>query len=194
MQIKDEAKRKKIIEVATKLFKERDIHSVKLDEIAQIVGISKSSIYTYYKSKDDLFYSCLTDGIDEFIDHSYKIIEEQPFKAGLESMVNSLLEIAKVKGPLMAILFKIGPTSVKISDDYYKEQQKQKQKGMEMLENFFQKGVKEGILTPDIPVKRMAIVFQSMFPINVEMMLYGEEPLTCEQIYRMFMSVFKKQE
>ena len=193
MQIKDEAKRKKIIEVATKLFKERDIHSVKLDEIAQIVGISKSSIYTYYKSKNELFFSCLTEGIDEFIDCINKATNKMNFNSGFEQMIKFLLKIARIKGPLMAILFKNGP-ALKLSDEDMEKQRKRKLRGMEMLENFFQKGVKEGILAPDIPVKRMAIVFQSMFPINVEMMLYGEEPLTCEQIYRMFMSVFKKQE
>ena len=192
MQIKDETKRRKIIEIATKLFKERDIHSVRLEEIAQLAGISKSSIYTSYKSKNDLFFNCLTDGLDDFIEHSYKIMLENDFQSGFGQLIKFMLHIAEVKGPLMAILFKNGPSSIKISEEDFKRQQEKKLQGMEVLETFFKKGVDEGILTPDISVKRMAIVFQSIFPINVEMMLYGEKPLTCEQMYDMFMSVFKK--
>ena len=125
-------------------------------------------------------------------EHSYKIMLENDFQSGFGQLIKFMLHIAEVKGPLMAILFKNGPSSIKISEEDFKRQQEKKLQGMEVLETFFKKGVDEGILTPDISVKRMAIVFQSIFPINVEMMLYGEKPLTCEQMYDMFMSVFKK--
>ena len=52
MQRKNPDKMNKIIEMATKLFSERDYHDVKLDEVARLSGVGKGSIYTYFKSKD----------------------------------------------------------------------------------------------------------------------------------------------
>jgi AcrR family transcriptional regulator len=47
--------REKIIEVALKLFAERGMHGVSMDDIAREVGIKKSSIYSHYESKESIF-------------------------------------------------------------------------------------------------------------------------------------------
>ena len=77
MQRKNPDKMNKIIEMATKLFSERDYHDVKLDEVARLSGVGKGSIYTYFKSKDYLFFKCLSHGVDEFTSKALQTIKNE---------------------------------------------------------------------------------------------------------------------
>lgn len=62
MQTLDEAKRKKIVATATKLFSRKDYHSVCLSDIAAKAGVGKGTLYVYFKSKEDLFISVRVEG------------------------------------------------------------------------------------------------------------------------------------
>lgn len=56
--------REKIIEAAKAVFSERGYFKAKIDEIAERAGVAKGSIYTYFPSKADLFFSLLIEGLD----------------------------------------------------------------------------------------------------------------------------------
>lgn len=44
----------KIIEAAIKIFSKKGYHGSTMDEIAKEVGVSKATLYTYFKSKEDI--------------------------------------------------------------------------------------------------------------------------------------------
>ena len=56
-----------IIKVTAKLFSQKSFHDVKMDEIAEELGIAKGTIYLYFKSKEKLYL--------EILEESYKAIE-----------------------------------------------------------------------------------------------------------------------
>ena len=56
-----EARKQDILEVAARFFSERDFHEVTVDEIAEAVGLSKGTLYLYFKNKDDLFYTIVVE-------------------------------------------------------------------------------------------------------------------------------------
>lgn len=45
---------KRIVEVAKELFMEKGIESTKMDEVAKQAGMSKSTLYVYFKSKEEI--------------------------------------------------------------------------------------------------------------------------------------------
>jgi AcrR family transcriptional regulator len=47
------------------LFAGRRYHEVTLDAVARIAGVSKGTIYNYFKDKEDLFFQLVTSGFDE---------------------------------------------------------------------------------------------------------------------------------
>src|SRR5690349_17863614 len=59
------SKRAAIMEAAEKLFRNRRIHEITLDEVAQKAGVGKGTIYRYFPDKDDLFFQVATSGFDE---------------------------------------------------------------------------------------------------------------------------------
>ena len=54
-----EALRVKILELASPFFKKNGISAVKMDDIANELGISKRTIYELYSNKEDLLFECV---------------------------------------------------------------------------------------------------------------------------------------
>ena len=59
--------RDSILDGAAKLFKQKGLKSVTMDELAKSLGMSKRTIYENFKDKDELIETCLlkfsTDGL-----------------------------------------------------------------------------------------------------------------------------------
>ena len=59
------SRREHLIEVATTLFLEHGFHATGIDKILQVAGVSKKTMYQYFRSKDELIYAVLRryDGV-----------------------------------------------------------------------------------------------------------------------------------
>jgi AcrR family transcriptional regulator len=56
-----EERRKQILDAAIEIFGGKGLDNATMDEIAQAVGISKGTIYLYFKSKDEIFDTILAE-------------------------------------------------------------------------------------------------------------------------------------
>ena len=66
----------KIKDVAIELFCERGYEGASLADIAELVGIKKSSIYNHYKNKDDLFLHIFEKSCQEELVHVKKVLSK----------------------------------------------------------------------------------------------------------------------
>lgn len=57
-----QVRKARIIEVAEKLFFEKGLHQVTMDEIARKLRYSKATLYSYFNSKDELFFEICQRG------------------------------------------------------------------------------------------------------------------------------------
>ncbi len=76
MQVMDEEKRSKILAAATKLFATQPFHKVLLSDVAEIAAVSKGSLYTYFKNKDDLYFCVLYHGVSSLIEQLGQRIQQ----------------------------------------------------------------------------------------------------------------------
>ena len=60
-----ELAKKKIIKAAYTLFEEKGYHSTSMDDIAGKVGVSKASLYSYFKSKEDILMVTVDESLTE---------------------------------------------------------------------------------------------------------------------------------
>ncbi|MFI5180957.1 MAG: TetR/AcrR family transcriptional regulator [Thermoanaerobaculia bacterium] len=60
-----ETKRADILTAATVVFARKGFHEVRTDEIAAEACVGKGTLYRYFPTKDDLFYSAVLAGFDE---------------------------------------------------------------------------------------------------------------------------------
>jgi len=62
MRLRDDRKRATISATAAQLFATQPFHKVRLDDVAAAAGVGKGTLYVYFQSKEDLFFSILFDG------------------------------------------------------------------------------------------------------------------------------------
>lgn len=64
----DDDKRLRIIDAAAKLFGERAFHKVLLSDVAAEARVGKGTLYLYFESKEELFFSVLLQGFSKLVD------------------------------------------------------------------------------------------------------------------------------
>jgi TetR/AcrR family fatty acid metabolism transcriptional regulator len=76
------ARRKQILDAATKVFAEKGFHRATVKEIARVAGIADGTIYTYFASKDEVLLAVL-DRLNETTERKQQFVlgDEQDLKA-----------------------------------------------------------------------------------------------------------------
>ena len=78
MQVTDERKRLKILSVAAKQFAAQPFHKVLLSDVAAAAAVGKGTLYTYFKSKEDLYFSVVYSGLSRLVTMLRERMEEDP--------------------------------------------------------------------------------------------------------------------
>lgn len=64
-----EARPQELLSAALELFVEKGFAATRLDDVAARAGVSKGTVYLYFKSKEELFQAVIREGIVPVIDH-----------------------------------------------------------------------------------------------------------------------------
>ena len=84
MRVKTEARRKKIISEAWKIFREQGYQHTTMSMIASKLGGSKGTLYGYFSSKEELLLAAVDDIVAERGEAAFdKLISEQPLQKRL---------------------------------------------------------------------------------------------------------------
>jgi len=96
MQVLDEQKRLKIITAAAELFAAQPFHKVLLSEVAEAAGVGKGTLYTYFKSKEDLYLSVLYSGFAELIERMQHRLNQKQLgpMENLEAAIREMVQFA----------------------------------------------------------------------------------------------------
>jgi AcrR family transcriptional regulator len=58
-RVKTDEKLEEILEASSRVFSEKDFHEVLIDEIAEVGGIGKGTVYRYFRTKEDLYFATI---------------------------------------------------------------------------------------------------------------------------------------
>ncbi|RKY98379.1 MAG: hypothetical protein DRQ13_03625 [Ignavibacteriae bacterium] len=83
-EIKKQRKREKIINAAAELFSHKSYHEVMMEDVAKLISIAKGTVYNYFTSKEELYYSIMQVQMEKLISELKEKIESE------ESSLNSL--------------------------------------------------------------------------------------------------------
>ena len=70
-------RQKQILDVATRVFSKKGFASTQVDEIADLAGLGKGTVYRYFKDKKDLFLSIVDRGIRDLKDLVLEAMAEE---------------------------------------------------------------------------------------------------------------------
>ena len=67
MRLPDDNKRRQIIETAAKLFASEPYHKVRLDDVAAAAGVGKGTLYVYFQSKEELYFTIVFNSLGKIL-------------------------------------------------------------------------------------------------------------------------------
>lgn len=95
MSLKFENKRQEILKAAQKRFIRHGLFKTTIEEIARDMRVSKSSLYHYFKSKEEVYYRCIEMEIADFFGEIAGILNDE--RLSTEEKFENFL---RVKGSL----------------------------------------------------------------------------------------------
>jgi AcrR family transcriptional regulator len=152
-EYKEEAKAR-ILETATEIFLKNGFKKTKMTEIARRLGVSKGALYQYFSSKDELLMEVLKFGV-QFSRSSVFTnmqLEQLPLlstKEYFDKMIHSSAQVDKL-GVEIASLALHNPDLMKEVRVFYLDE-------INIVQDFFERAKKEGVIKPDVDTRVLAV-------------------------------------
>src|ERR1700749_1872451 len=142
----------RIIQGGEELFLKAGIKSVTMDDIAKHLGMSKKTIYQFFKDKNELVIALVKKKLQEDEDQMCAIIS----KSG--NVIEEMINMMKCSEEIFS---RINPIVIHDLQKYHPDAWKHFQSFkanvlIHTLEELLNKGIKQGYVRPDIDVKIMS--------------------------------------
>ena len=162
-----DAMRRKIEEVALKVFHEKGIRGVTMDEIAHLLTMSKRTLYQIFTDKEELLMACVK------FDHKK---EKDYFDRVATSTSNVLEQILMIFEQRLNKLSQINPNFFLDAEKYPKLRSYFKQEEAENEEktaDFFNKGIRQGVFREGINWHIAYKALASLVDLTFKTYIYG---------------------
>ena len=165
MRLRDENKRRLIVQTAVKLFSEQPFHKVRLDDVAEAAGVGKGTVYIYFKNKEELYYSLVYEGFAEMIDGLHTRVNEPGLdhSTKLRTIVDAIVEYGVRHPQFFEVLRTVGVPDASTSWDAKRKE------GADLIEQVVRDGMAAGAFTAVRP-ERIGLYLMAMVR---SVMLYG---------------------
>ena len=168
--------RGRIPEVAMKLFLANGINSVRMDDVAKQMGISKRTIYEIYDNKEALLFDVVVAHFKQRLDNMEFVLRK------CNNVMEILLEVYRMK---VADFKNTNPLFFTEMVRYPQLQQFLIEQNDHMRENslrFMQRGIDEGYFRKDVNYEIAGLLFDAMGAYIMEKELYRKYSI--EDIFR----------
>ncbi len=176
--------KERIIGTAFKAFTQNGIKSITMDDIANMLGISKRTLYETFNDKEELLIACLEYQQSEMMEYSKTVLAESD---------NVLEIILKFYKKSIEIYHK---TNKKFFEDMNKyprvlgKMRENREKNSSKTVDFFKKGVEQGLFRDDINFAIMNILVKEQVDILMNTNLCDE--FSFFEVYESIMFVFMR--
>ncbi|MGM0641737.1 MAG: TetR/AcrR family transcriptional regulator [Thermotogota bacterium] len=159
-----EDKHKRIIETAEKLFFENNYEEVSMSKIAKEAGMAKGTLYLYFSSKKDLYYSVVVRALDIIENVIRKNVGKA--KNGLEKVVSmgkSYIEFYNEYPDYYTLIANYESQKAKLSteDPLVKLSYGKSEQIFEYLKKSIQVGIEDKTIREDIDPEKFSMVLWS---------------------------------
>lgn len=147
--------RLRIIEGASKLFLAKGIKSVRMDDIAHELGISKRTIYEHFSDKDQLLRTCLMHL------HRYtsdKVLED--LRANSRNTLDVILTMYEVYFAIMNKVNRQFFIDLQKLPEIQQRNSRREQLNRHIFKHLMRKGIKEGLFREDINLEVLVYILQ----------------------------------
>ena len=183
-----EQRRNDIINSARKFYADKDFDEVSMDEIAENIGLGKSTLYNYFKNKEALYFAIQLRGIHIWIEMVKKEVKNG--NTGLEKLklyINATREFSKNYPNCLRMLY--SPTSNKQLDMDKLESSAEFKEVKELFKDLMfigiesiQTGIDDGEIRSDVDPVEATILLSVIINGTVNMGSWSKEILESKEI------------
>jgi AcrR family transcriptional regulator len=152
--------REKLIEVARKLFADKGIDDITMNDIASASGKGRRTLYTYFNNKQEIYNAVIESELNILYKSLQEVVEKNiPSDVKLLEFINIRLESTK------KVVYRNGSLGAEFFRDIWHVENIRRPfdiKEIMFLRNILADGVKEGVFNVANP-KNMAIILHSAF-------------------------------
>jgi AcrR family transcriptional regulator len=165
----------RILEAAMKAFAQRGVKAVKMDDIAQMLSISKRTLYEIYKDKEELLYQ----GVVQYDQNNRQYLAA--FVEQASSVMDIIIEFYQRR------VVSVGMVNPLFYEDIHKYPKvveylnKEREHAYDQFLGFLQRGVREGYFREDVDYELVTQLFNA---INTYVM--NQHLLSCYPIQQVF--------
>lgn len=151
-------KRRKIMQAAEKLFRNRRVHEITIDEVAAAAGVGKGTIYLHFRDKDDLFFQTATAGFDDLCELLWRRIpEEAPFAEQLLGACEQISAFFKERRQLFRMMQTEEWRMYWCRGAMRERWLARREKLIDAVTRIVRKGLAEGAIREDLPPETLAV-------------------------------------
>lgn len=160
-----EIAKNRIINGAYIIFNSKGYHNSTMDDIAQVVGVSKASLYTYFKSKEEILQTAAKESLTEsFI----KYFEDENIQDPFEELYKDLVKFEDTLH-LNFEMIALSPNNDEISEINIENNEKK----LEVLRIFIEKQQIKGRIRDDLDPVILASLFNAIFTDTMMRLVIG---------------------
>lgn len=106
-RVKTATKQETILEAASHVFAAKEFHRVLIDDVAAEAGIGKGTVYRYFQTKEDLYFSTILRGLDRLHEILSAALPQEPSPvARLERIARETLSFFWNQRSLLMLLYR----------------------------------------------------------------------------------------
>lgn len=147
MRLPDDNKRRQIVATAASMFVSQPYHKVRLDDVAAAAGVGKGTLYVYFQSKEQLYFSIISDGIAMLLErlNEQLAVDHAGALHRLKTIVGEVVHFAHAH-PQLFEMMKTG--NVPADNPHWNEQ---RENLFKLIEQTIRAGVETGELRDENP-------------------------------------------
>jgi len=170
-----------IIKIAAKLFSEKSFHDVKMDEIAEELGIAKGTIYLYFKSKEQLYLKILEDShesIESILER--EIANDDPSQIKLKKVLSIIFSFYRRNLDVLKILSRDETHLIK---EHFEFTELWRMRRLKLYEKILDKGIKEGSFSIQNTTLTALIIFGLVRSVMFFYTTEKDSSIIAEEVY-----------
>jgi len=176
----------RIIEGGRELFFQAGIKSVTMDDIARHLGMSKKTIYQFFKDKNELVIALVNKKLKE---------DEQQMAALISKSGNVIEEMINMMKCSEEMFSRVNPIVIHDMQKYHPDAWKQFQKFkaevlIRTLEELLTKGIKQGYIREDIDVRIIARMRVNQFEMGFNTIMFPIAEFNPWKVQQQFLEHF----
>jgi AcrR family transcriptional regulator len=182
-------KKTAILRAAEHMVKGRRFHEVTMEDVARAAGVSKGTIYTYFRDKNELFFQLATEGLDRFCELlDDRIPEDVPFDDKLLSTCREISAFFVKRKPLMRVMLEHEGRTASFHRQMRSRWKEKRLRMVQAVAGILELGVAGGQIRSDVPAAALAELLLGMLRARGRRMHQeGEELLSIENVVEVFL-------